>query len=54
MATTLKDALIEDMERMEQAAIDLTIDHKVSLAKIVYWVCVANLHIITWLLRDKK
>jgi len=54
MATTLIDALREDAERMEDAACDLTMEHRVSLGKIVYWCCVANLHIITWILRGQK
>jgi|GEM_PF-4258384 hypothetical protein len=53
MATNLRDALIEDMRRMEDAACDLTLEHRVSLGKVVYWCCVAVLHIITWIIRKE-
>ena len=53
MATSLRDALIQDAERMEQAATDLTLDHQVSLGKVLYWCCVAVLHVITWILRKE-
>jgi hypothetical protein len=47
----LRKTLIEDMERMEQAAVDLTLEHQVSLGKILYWCCVAQMHVIQWVLR---
>ena len=53
MVTNLRDALIEDMRRMEDAACDLTLEHRVSLGKVVYWCCVAVLHIITWIIRKE-
>lgn len=43
-----RKTLIEDAERMEQAAIDLTFDHKAPMDRIVYWLCVAVLHLIEW------
>ena len=54
MATTLKDAMIEDLRRMDEASTDLTMEHRVSLGKIAYWECIAIMHILTWILRDKK
>ena len=53
MATELREVLVQDMERMEQAATDLTIDHRISLGKVLYWCCVAVLHVITWVLRQE-
>ena len=43
-----RKTLIEDAERMEQAAIDLAIDRRYKLETIVYWLCVAMLHLIEW------
>ena len=43
-----RQTLIEDAERMEQAAIDLTFDHKAKPERILYWLCVAVLHLIEW------
>lgn len=45
------DALKKDAQRMEDAACDLTMTHKVSIGKILYWCCVANLHIIEWIIK---
>lgn len=43
-----RKTLIEDAERMEDAAIDLVTAHRYSIGKIVYWLCVAVLHLIEW------
>lgn len=54
MAKTLRETMIEDMDRMEDAANDLAMDHRISIFKIQYWSCVAIIHIIDWLLRHEK
>lgn len=48
---SLIDALKQDAQRMEDAACDLTMTHKVSLGKILYWCCVSNLHVIEWIIK---
>ena len=48
-----RKVLVEDMERMEQAAVDLTLEHQVSLGKILYWCCVAVLHLLQWVVKKE-
>lgn len=51
---SLTDALREDAQRMEDAACDLTMDRRYSIYKITYWLCVAVLHITTWILKERN
>lgn len=46
--------LIDDAQRMEDAAIDLETEHKYSIRKILYWVCVAVLHLIEWVVTHER
>ena len=49
-----RQTLIEDAERMEDATIDLEMNHRYSLNKIVYWLCVAVLHLIEWEIKHEQ
>lgn len=40
--------LIKDAQRMEDAARDLRMERRYSVTAILYWLCVAVLHIIEW------
>ena len=53
MATELRKTLVEDAQRMEDAACDLITERRISQTYILYWVCVAVLHVITWILRKE-
>ena len=54
----LKDALAQDLHLMDEATTRLgetaLWERGVTLPKIVYWLCVANMHIIQWILRKEK
>ena len=43
-----RKTLIDDMERIEDATCDLKMERRYSVAVILYWLCVAVLHIIEW------
>lgn len=49
-----RKTLIDDAQRMEDAACDLVTEHKYSLGKIVYWLCVAVLHLIEWSVKHES
>lgn len=47
----LNEALKEDMNRMEDAAIRTSTRPDIWQDQIIYWMCVAILHILQWILR---
>ena len=49
-----RQTLIEDAERMERAACELAFAKRIGLASIVYWCCVAVLHLIEWTVGHDK
>ena len=47
---TLTDAIREDAKRMEDAAIRTSQRADIWQDRIIYWMCVAILHLIEWVL----
>ena len=43
-----RQTLIDDAQRMEDAACDLKMERRYSMTAILYWLCIAVLHIIEW------
>ena len=43
-----RHTLIDDAQRMEDAACDLMMGQRYKTSAILYWICVAVLHIIEW------
>ncbi len=51
--TTLRDALVEDLAHAEEACERTATRADIWQDRIVYWMAVAIVHIITWILRKE-
>lgn len=52
--TSLRDALIKDLAHMEEACERTANRTEIWQDRIIYWMAVALVHIITWILRKEK
>jgi hypothetical protein len=52
--TTLREALVEDLAHAEEACERTATRTDIWQDRIVYWMAVAIVHIITWILRKEK
>ena len=48
-----RKTLVDDAQRMEDAAIDLISNERYQLRTVLYWTCVAVLHILQWILKQE-